>query len=198
MARHSCLHVNSHSVSKPLDSPASTVTRSRAGRPGFDSRQGTGFFFSAIESRPALEPTQPPSIKNVPVTVSPGVKRPGRETDHSPPYSAQDKNAWSYTSIPQYVYKAWNLIKHRGIYNLYITLPSVMSWWSRSTLTSRHCSVSLSRTTDGKLYFDIVTISINSNCKFMGDKQVSEAWQNYESEPPNKVTAYTRMGRSVA
>jgi hypothetical protein len=30
----------------------------------------------------------------------PGVKRPGREADHSPPSSAKVKNAWSYTSTP--------------------------------------------------------------------------------------------------
>jgi hypothetical protein len=30
----------------------------------------------------------------------PGVKRPGREADHSPPISAEIKNAWSYTSTP--------------------------------------------------------------------------------------------------
>jgi hypothetical protein len=29
-----------------------------------------------------------------------GVKRPGREADHSPPSSAEDKNAWSYTTTP--------------------------------------------------------------------------------------------------
>jgi len=31
--------------------------------------------------------------------VPPGVKRPGREDDHSPPSSAE-VNAWSYTSTP--------------------------------------------------------------------------------------------------
>jgi hypothetical protein len=30
----------------------------------------------------------------------PGVKRPGREADHSPPSSAEVKNTWSYTSTP--------------------------------------------------------------------------------------------------
>jgi hypothetical protein len=30
----------------------------------------------------------------------PGVKRPGREADHSPPSSAEVKNAWRYTSTP--------------------------------------------------------------------------------------------------
>jgi hypothetical protein len=32
--------------------------------------------------------------------LSLGVKRPGRETDHSSPSSAEVKNAWSYTSTP--------------------------------------------------------------------------------------------------
>jgi hypothetical protein len=30
----------------------------------------------------------------------PGIKLPGREADHSPPSSAEVKNAWSYTSTP--------------------------------------------------------------------------------------------------
>jgi hypothetical protein len=30
----------------------------------------------------------------------PGVRRPGREADHSPPSSAGVNNAWSYTTIP--------------------------------------------------------------------------------------------------
>jgi len=32
--------------------------------------------------------------------ISLGVKRPGREVDLSPPYSADVKNSWSYTSTP--------------------------------------------------------------------------------------------------
>jgi hypothetical protein len=32
--------------------------------------------------------------------LSLGVKRPGREADHSPPSSAEVKNAWNYTSTP--------------------------------------------------------------------------------------------------
>jgi hypothetical protein len=30
----------------------------------------------------------------------PGVNRPGREADHSPPSSAEVRNAWGYTSTP--------------------------------------------------------------------------------------------------
>jgi hypothetical protein len=47
------------------------------------------FFFSA-SSRPALGPTQPP-IQCVSKTLSPVVKRPGREADHLPPTSAEVK-----------------------------------------------------------------------------------------------------------
>jgi len=32
--------------------------------------------------------------------VSPGVKRPRREADHSPPSNAEVKNSWNYTSTP--------------------------------------------------------------------------------------------------
>jgi hypothetical protein len=39
-------------------------------------------------------------------TFSPMLKRPGREADHSSPYSAEDKNAESYTYIPPYVLMA--------------------------------------------------------------------------------------------
>jgi hypothetical protein len=58
-----------------------------------------GIFLFITVSRQALEPTQPP-IQWVPGALSLGVKRPGRESDHSPPLSAEVKNAWSYTSTP--------------------------------------------------------------------------------------------------
>jgi hypothetical protein len=41
-----------------------------------------------------------PLIHWVPGASTPGVKQPGREADHSPPSSAEVKNAWSYTSTP--------------------------------------------------------------------------------------------------
>jgi len=36
-----------------------------------------------------------------------GVKGMGREADHQPPFSAQVKNVWSYTSTLQYVFMEW-------------------------------------------------------------------------------------------
>jgi hypothetical protein len=40
----------------------------------------------------------------------PGVKRQGREFDHSPQASAEVKKMWIYTSIPPYVFMALCLI----------------------------------------------------------------------------------------
>jgi hypothetical protein len=61
----------------------------RAGRPrGWSLSPGRvkNFLFST-SSRPVLGPTQPP-IPRVPGALSPGVKRPGCEADHSPPTNA--------------------------------------------------------------------------------------------------------------
>jgi hypothetical protein len=55
--------------------------------------------------RPALGPTQPP-VEWVPRTLSPALKRQGREADHSPPASAEVKKMWIYTSIPLYAFMA--------------------------------------------------------------------------------------------
>jgi hypothetical protein len=56
----------------------------------------------SLEFGRALGSTQPP-IQWVRVAVSPGVKRPGRDADNSPPSSAEVKNTWSYTSTPPYL-----------------------------------------------------------------------------------------------
>jgi hypothetical protein len=78
----------------------------------FDSRRGLGIFLFTTVSRTALGATQPP-IQWVPRALSLGVKRLGREADHSPPSSAEVKNEWSYTSTPRYIFMAWCLVKHR-------------------------------------------------------------------------------------
>jgi hypothetical protein len=65
----------------------------------FDSWQGLVIFRFTTASRTALGPTQPP-IQRLPAALSLVVKRPGREADHSPPPSAEVKNAWSYTTTP--------------------------------------------------------------------------------------------------
>jgi hypothetical protein len=62
------------------------------------------------EPWPALRPTQPP-IQWVQGTLYSGVKWLEHESDHSPPSSAKDKNAWSYTTTSEYVFMAWYLMK---------------------------------------------------------------------------------------
>jgi hypothetical protein len=58
--------------------------------------QLTIFLFSKT-SRLAMGPALP-LIKQVLGLISPRVKRPGPEDDHSPPPSAEVKNKYSYTS----------------------------------------------------------------------------------------------------
>jgi hypothetical protein len=60
-------------------------------------------FFSSTSSRPALGLIQPP-IEWVPGAISPGVKRSGREGDHSSPTSTEVKKMWIYTSTPPYAF----------------------------------------------------------------------------------------------
>jgi hypothetical protein len=52
-----------------------------------------GLFLFSTASRPALLPTQP-SIKWVSGSLSPGLKRPGHEADHTRPSSAEF-NVWT-------------------------------------------------------------------------------------------------------
>jgi hypothetical protein len=86
---------------------------------GFDFRRGLGIFFFTTASRLALGPTQL-SLQWVPGALSLGVKRPEREADYSPPSSAEVKNAWSYTSVPQYASMTWcSAKKAQGQFYIY-------------------------------------------------------------------------------
>jgi hypothetical protein len=53
--------------------------------------------------RPALEPTQ----TLIQLVLA---KRPGRETDHSHPYSTEVKNVCSYDFTPPFNFISWSLI----------------------------------------------------------------------------------------
>jgi hypothetical protein len=57
-------------------------------------------FLFAKASRPTMGPTQPP------IQLVPGALIPTARTKF--------KNAWSYTSIPTYVFISWYLLKHNG------------------------------------------------------------------------------------
>jgi hypothetical protein len=73
-------------------------------------RQGQTFCLHCVQTGSGAQP-QP--LRLVPAFLSPEVKRPGRESNHSPSSSAETKNPWSCTSPSQYVFKTLNLIKHR-------------------------------------------------------------------------------------
>jgi hypothetical protein len=68
-------------------------------------------FLFSMSSRLALESTQPP-IQWVLGALSPGVKRQGREADHSPSASAKVKKMWVNTST----------LPHRQLYLFTFTL----------------------------------------------------------------------------
>jgi hypothetical protein len=76
--------------------------RVRSSSPG----RGNNFVVST-SSRTVLGPTEPP-IQWVMVALSPGVNRPGREAEHSPPSSAEVKKTWIYTSSLPYASMAFS------------------------------------------------------------------------------------------
>jgi hypothetical protein len=83
------------------------------------------FFLFATASRPALGHTQSP-IQWTTGALSPEVNQLGREADHSLSSSAKVKNAWNYTSAPQYIFIAWYLGKHRD--NYFFTSTFLCPW----------------------------------------------------------------------
>jgi hypothetical protein len=86
------LEVNQQQRESDHSPPSSSEVNNawKIGFLGFDSRRGLGIFLFTSASRTALRSTQPP-IQWVPVGLSLGVNRPGREADHSPPSSAEFK-----------------------------------------------------------------------------------------------------------
>jgi hypothetical protein len=72
---------------------------------GVEVRVMVGSRIFSTSSKPALGPTKPP-IQCLPGALSPGVKQPGCEANHSHPTSAEVKKTWIYTSIPAYVFMA--------------------------------------------------------------------------------------------
>jgi hypothetical protein len=63
-------------------------------------------------SKLVLRSTQP-LVQLIPAALSRGVKRPGREADHSPLYTVEVKNAYSCTYTPTYVFVVWCLTKYK-------------------------------------------------------------------------------------
>jgi hypothetical protein len=79
----------------------------RAARPrGRSSSRGRVKNFSLLQVFQTGSGVHPPPIQWVPGDLSPGIKQPGREADHSPRTSAEVKKMWIYTSTPPYAFMA--------------------------------------------------------------------------------------------
>jgi hypothetical protein len=84
--------------SKSRDSSVDIETGYGLGDRGSIPGRGKICLYSTA-SCPALGPKKPP-IQGAPRTFTPGVKRPGREFDHSPPCSAKVKNGRAVPPLP--------------------------------------------------------------------------------------------------
>jgi hypothetical protein len=60
--------------------------------------------------------TSSTSYPNGTGALSPGVKRQGSESDHSPATSVEVKNRWNYTTSPPYVFGTLCFIKHENCF----------------------------------------------------------------------------------
>jgi hypothetical protein len=92
----------------------SVVQRWAAGWLIGGSSSGWGWEFISSLPRPNRFWNPPSLLSSVfQGALSLGVKRPGYEADHSPPSSAEVKNAWSYTSTPPIPLFSSNAKRHR-------------------------------------------------------------------------------------
>jgi hypothetical protein len=94
---------------------------------GLDSRRGLEIFLFTTASRTALGPTQPP-IQWVPRALSLGVKRPGSESDHSPPSSAEVKESGElYIHSPNKPPRGGAQLKHRAKFTFIFSNSIIVS-----------------------------------------------------------------------
>jgi hypothetical protein len=115
---------------------------------------------------------QPPS-QWVPGVIFPGVKWPGREAGHSPPSSAEVKNAWSYTSIPPYVFTARCNVKNCTVLSFHLTLTTTASNWSHTVQqTFIHFNISISVLNVLNLTSTCLWIKLPKVCLPQGDRLI--------------------------
>jgi hypothetical protein len=95
---------------------------------GFGVRVPVGSRIFSTSSRPALGPL----IQWVPGALSPGVKQPGREADHSSATRAEVKKTWIYRSTPPYTFTVSKAITLPYIFFL-AKFRTFLALFSRST-----------------------------------------------------------------
>jgi hypothetical protein len=122
---------------------------------GFDSRQRLGIFLFTTASRTALGSMRPP-IQWVPGALSLGVKRLGREADHSPPSSTKVKewvelylhspntpswsgaqlSTWTTFSLPLLLHKRYCIVTFILSCSTYIQNNTIPTSWYYIHLTT--------------------------------------------------------------
>jgi hypothetical protein len=148
---------------------------------GFDSWRGLGIFLFTTASRTALGPTQPP-IQWVLGALSLGVKRSGREAEHSPPSSAKIKNAWSYTSALQYVFMVWYLVKHRDNFTFtLIILSEQYVSWKLALHSTLNCPLT-SRLLSPNIF---LSTSFSLTCNLCSSLRTGDHFHNYTTQLQN-------------
>jgi len=115
-------------VSGSHGSSVSIVTALRVGQSGVRFSAKKKKIFVQYPKRPN-QVSDPPRLLFIGYrSVSPGVKRQGRESDHSPLSSAEFKNKWSSTSVPPPLYtfmpRAWSSLPL--IFAYLLTTPDAM------------------------------------------------------------------------
>jgi hypothetical protein len=104
---------NKDNITGNWDGSVSVATGYRLNGQGSIPGRGK-IFILCIASTVAVEHTQPP-IQWVFGAISPGVKQPGHEADHSPLSSAEVKNGQAIPVFPHMTsWHSTELIKHRG------------------------------------------------------------------------------------
>jgi hypothetical protein len=106
LSRFSCQHPDAIrsqfiSVLASRDSTVGKATGYGMDDRGVEVRVPVGLRIFTSPSRPDFSEAHPDSYPMVP-----GVKRSGREADHSSPTSTEVKNTWVYISTPPYVFIA--------------------------------------------------------------------------------------------
>jgi hypothetical protein len=96
---------------------------------------------------------------------------------NSPPLGAEIKNAWIYTSTPQYDFMSWCLVKHRDNFTFYLYL--YMSWLCY--LVKQRDNLYL----DGFISFSTVArISLGNGYTYHASKkeELGEVWRRLHNE----------------
>jgi hypothetical protein len=115
---------------------------------GFNSRRRLGILLFTTASRTALGPTHPP-IQWVPAALSLGVKRQGRESDHSPPSGTEVKE-WVELYLRSPNTPSWRgaQLKHRDSFTF--TLFIMNYYWSNRVIKDEEVGACDIRVRDGK------------------------------------------------